>query len=112
MNRFEMKHKKFNWRIFTPLFVLLTLLIFLLLFQSMQNNNIERSRAALETALNRDIAHCYAMEGFYPPSLSYLEEHYGLTYDHDLFFVDYNPIASNLYPDITLFIKGEKQDES
>ena len=34
--------------------------------------------------------------------LSYMEEHYGLTYDKDLFFVDYQPIGSNIRPDVTV----------
>ena len=45
---------------------------------------------------------CYSIEGAYPESLEYMEEHYGLTYDKDVFFVDYQPIAGNLYPDYTV----------
>ena len=63
---------------------------------------MSKQQESLETALARDITHCYAVEGFYPPSLSYMEEHYGLTYDKDLFFVDYQPIGSNIRPDVTV----------
>ena len=49
---------------------------------------------------------CYAIEGRYPPSLEYMEEHYGLVYDKDIFFVDYQPIGSNLYPDVTVISIG------
>ena len=55
-------------------------------------------RTALENALERDITGCYALEGAYPPDLQYLRDHYGLTWDESLFFVDYRPVASNIRP--------------
>ena len=54
----------------------------------------------LERALRRDTAYCYATEGFYPPGLAYLKEHYGITYDEDRFLVSYRVEGSNLMPDI------------
>lgn len=78
------------------------LIIFLLSLSSIQESTLSKQQESLETALARDITHCYAVEGFYPPSLSYMEEHYGLTYDKDLFFVDYQPIGSNIRPDVTV----------
>ena len=44
------------------------------------------------------------MEGFYPPSLEYLEEHYGLTYDKERYRIDYQPVGSNLMPDMAVLI--------
>ena len=68
-------------------------------------NSIEKEQESLESAISRDIVQCYALEGMYPPSLSYMEEHYGLTYDKNVFFVDYQPIAANLYPDYTVILR-------
>ena len=68
----------------------------------------DKQLESLNNALRRDIIQCYAIEGIYPPSLSYLEEHYGLTYDHDRFYVDYHPVAANLYPDVTVLETGGK----
>lgn len=68
----------------------------------------DKQLESLHNALRRDIIQCYAIEGIYPPSLSYLEEHYGLTYDHDRFYVDYHPVAANLYPDVTVLETGGK----
>ena len=62
----------------------------------------EKQLESLERALQRGIASCYAIEGIYPPDLTYLREHYGLSYDETLFFVDYQPVAANLYPDVTI----------
>ena len=53
--------------------------------------------------------HCYALEGFYPPSLEYMEEHYGLTYDKSAYIVDYQPVGNNIYPNYTIIKKGEKR---
>jgi hypothetical protein len=63
---------------------------------------VANQKDILTDAINRDVVHCYSIEGFYPPSIEYIEEHYGLTYDRDLFIVDYEPIASNLMPNITI----------
>lgn len=68
--------------------------------------NIKKQQESLENALSRDIVQCYAIEGRYPPNLEYMEEHYGLVYDKDIFFVDYQPIGSNLYPDVTVISIG------
>lgn len=109
MNRFTLKAGKRRFpfpRIrFTYLIGPIVLIIFVLSLSFLGNSTINRQKESLEIALNRDIIHCYAVEGFYPPSLAYIEEHYGLTYNHDLFFVDYQPIGSNIRPDVTILIR-------
>lgn len=62
----------------------------------------EVQRTRLEEALHRAAAACYANEGAYPPDLAYLQEHYGIRYDRDRFAVIYQPVASNLMPDMTV----------
>ena len=57
-------------------------------------------------AVIRKKAYCYATEGTYPESLEDLKAHYGLTYDEDLFFVDYQTVGANIYPDVTIIEKG------
>ena len=65
---------------------------------------------ALNTSLERCITNCYALEGFFPPDLQYMEDHYGLSYDKNLFFVDYQPVAANIRPDyFVLLLKEEKE---
>lgn len=58
----------------------------------------------LELALRRAAAACYAAEGSYPPSASYLTEHYGIRIG-DGYMVHYDIFASNLMPDITVLEK-------
>ena len=80
------------------------LILFVYALHAFGKQTIERQEESLENAITRDIVQCYALEGSYPPSLEYIEEHYGLTYDHSTFFVDYRPIAGNLYPDVTILM--------
>ena len=51
---------------------------------------------------------CYALEGFYPEDLTYLKEHYGLTYDPEKYVVSYEVIGSNLMPDVAVIPLQER----
>ncbi len=99
---------------FRILLVIAFILIFWFGIDRISRGNIARQKQSLYDAIARDIVQCYSLEGIYPPSLKYLEEHYGLVYDNDLFFIDYRPIASNIYPDVTILCldyDAEEQDE-
>lgn len=61
----------------------------------------------LTDAIRRSSIQCYAIEGRYPPSVEYLEEHYGLSVDHDRYHVFYSGWASNIMPDITVIPVNE-----
>lgn len=56
----------------------------------------------LEQALRRGCVACYAAEGFYPPDLEYLEEHYGIQIEDSGYIVRYMTFGENLMPDITV----------
>ncbi len=66
----------------------------------------------LEAAVTRGITYCYAIEGMYPPSLSYLQEHYGITYNEQKYFVDYQPLGTNIMPDVTIIKKRANKEVS
>ena len=105
MNRFEQKHISFGRRLLFLLPVLAFLILFVLFIQgvsSVSESTLSKQQESLETALERSISQCYAVEGSYPPSLEYLEQHYGLLYDEDSFFVDYEYYGSNLLPEVTV----------
>lgn len=59
-------------------------------------------KATLEDAVWRSITQYYALEGRYPESLKILREEYGLQYDSEEFFVDYQVFGANLMPDVTV----------
>ncbi|MCR4704937.1 MAG: hypothetical protein K5641_02615 [Lachnospiraceae bacterium] len=86
------------------------LVLFLFGIRGVSRTTIEKQQESLRTALERDVLHCYAVEGFYPPSLDYIKEHYGLIYDEETFFVDYKPVGSNIMPDITILRVGEESE--
>jgi len=109
MHRFstkETKHSDKKNRLGLRYLILPVILIaFFLVASSLGKSTTDRQKDSLTSALNRDIMHCYAIEGYYPPSLKYIEEHYGLSYDHEVFFVDYQPIGNNIRPTVTIIVK-------
>lgn len=60
----------------------------------------EEGAAALKAAVERSARQCYVVEGVYPSNLAYLEENYGLTVNHEDFYVTYEAFASNLPPSV------------
>ena len=108
MNRFENTRPDFKQHIAFWLPIVAFLLLFTLFLkgvQSIEGTTLTKQQESLETALSRSIAQCYAVEGFYPPSLTYLKEHYGLTFDSSVFLVDYEYYGNNLLPDVTVLRK-------
>lgn len=93
--------KPFGFFLSVCLFVLI-LFLFAQGISSFSEDTKRRQKESLTNALMRNITYCYAVEGAYPESLDYLKENYGLTYNEDLFFVDYKIIGSNILPDITI----------
>ncbi len=59
-----------------------------------------------EQAVRRAAVECYAIEGYYPPSITYLEDHYGLMLDTDKYIYHYRSVGSNLMPEIKVFPAG------
>ena len=114
MNRFRNDKKNFsklNKLKLSSIAFFLLFVFFLRGIQSISATTSEKQAESLEKAIYRSVAQCYAVEGTYPPSLAYLEDHYGLTYDTDSFFVDYQPIGSNIMPDITIITKNSNSEE-
>ena len=106
--RFGQSAKRRGGGLKTAAFVMLFLVItvvFVVLMNNFGRSTLERQQESLVNAVHRDIIQCYAIDGMYPPSLEYLTEHYGLVWDPETFFVDYEPIASNIYPDVTVIVR-------
>ena len=95
-------------RKFMNVFIVIVVLgLGILLAQRFQLNKRNRQLEVLEQAIQRSLNLCYAQEGFYPASIDYLVEHYGLVLDEQKVYVSYRVFASNIRPDITLFDRGE-----
>ena len=64
-----------------------------------------QSAASVRTAVLDAAVQCYALEGAYPQSLSYLEENYGVQVNHSRFIVSYEVYASNQLPAVAVLEK-------
>ncbi len=78
------------------------LFCFLLAVKQLEQGADAQGKQQLENALRRTAVVCYASEGFYPPDVAYMVQHYGLQYDEDAYRVHYEFFASNLMPEITV----------
>ena len=106
MARFSASRKNFSITSYLPVLLLIIVLgVFVAFSGSFAKTNLSYEKDLLQKALERSITQCYALEGTYPSNLEYLEEHYGLTYNKDHFYVDYTYIGGNLRPDVTIIEK-------
>lgn len=104
-NRFGKAKKKSAAWLSVTLPVLLFAAIVILAYKGMTGVTAATEQERLksvQTAVMRAAVQYYALEGQYPPSLTVLEERYGVQIDHEKYFVDYQCIAANLMPDITV----------
>lgn len=62
----------------------------------------EESLNLLRQSIQRAAVQCYALEGFYPSDLEYLQEYYGVSVDQERYFVGYQYVASNLMPAVAV----------
>lgn len=106
---FLQRKKKTKWGavILSLLLPSLLLLFFSVMLNQISSANDVQATAILERSVSRSITECYALEGAYPPDIDYLTKHYGLTYDTDRYFIDYQYIGANLRPDVTILKKGD-----
>jgi hypothetical protein len=85
------------------------MLLFLFSVHFASSGNTDRQRQSLEKAIQRDVTYCYATTGRYPKTLDYIERVYGLTYDKELFEVEYEIVGSKIPPTVTITqIEGTK----
>ena len=77
-----------------------TALLTCVVVQGVGRQLAQAERTALHTRVREAAINCYAAEGRYPKTLSYLETAYGLRYDKERFEVYYDAFASNVLPDI------------
>lgn len=103
MNRFKKRSCSPIWRKFlSVLFFCGMVILFISGLNSVSRIASGNKEEGLKRAIIQNAVHCYATEGFYPDSISYLEEHYGLTYDKDKYVISYEVIGSNMMPDVAV----------
>lgn len=110
-NRFKrqpLKKRIFSSTNFSVFLFVIIVAAFVIGVSMFSSSSVCDERAILERALNRDIVHCYAIEGFYPPSLEYMQDNYGLIYDEEKYLVDYEFIGSNIMPNVVIIERKHK----
>ena len=85
-----------------PAIAAAVLVMFAAALDSLSDGRDAEDLRQLEEALRRSCAACYAAEGAYPPTLEYLQQHYGVQIDSRRYTVHYDIFAENLMPDITI----------
>lgn len=88
-----------KWFLILPLVMIF---FFVGAFTRLEDGRRAEGKAQLERALQRTAVSCYAAEGFYPPDVAYMQEHYGLQFDEESYVVHYELAASNWMPEITV----------
>ncbi len=105
-NRFGEKEKGQGGLIISVVIFVLILAVFLYGINDVSAKSESESIKQLNTAVRHAVVHCYAEEGQYPPNIAYLEEHYGLQYDHSKYIIDYQSFATNVMPEISVIRIG------
>ncbi|SCJ28198.1 Uncharacterised protein [uncultured Eubacterium sp.] len=109
-NRFQ-KQSKFK----NKLTFLIPIVICLIMAAALWNSSSrifsetrKKQEESTRSAVIKGAVQCYAVEGRYPESLSYLEQHYGVSYDKDKFIVSYEIVGSNRMPQVTVIAVNER----
>ena len=79
---------------------------FVLLINNITGKGNGRELEIVRDAVKNAALTCYAVEGMYPDDISYLREHYNLSYNEERYIVYYRPPASNLMPSIKVVERG------
>lgn len=89
-----------------PIITFLGILSILILgVQKMNALGDEQELKLTQAALKKAIIQCYAIEGFYPAELSYLEDNYYIRVDHDKYNIYYDCFSSNIMPEFDVYEK-------
>ncbi len=91
--------------LFTVSLTVMACVWFFFAISKLSKNQELYGKKQLEEAIRQAAVSCYASEGIYPPSISYLEEHYGIQIDKKHYNVFYEIYGENLIPEITVLEK-------
>lgn len=107
-----MKNLKGKKRLHTGRTIMISILMFcgiliILIVGTQQFKRLEREQNLVltENALKKSIIQCYAIEGFYPAEISYLEDNYNLMIDDKKYNIYYESFSSNIMPEFKVYEK-------
>ena len=84
------------------------LLLFTRAFTNLKAGSGDEAVSQLESAIRQAVVTCYATEGYYPPDMDYIVEHYGIQLDESRYLVSYDIFAENIMPEITVIPLAEE----
>lgn len=105
MNRFtkpDLLKRIFSSFSLSIIIFVVIIVLFIYGISAVSNSSVVNDKEILLEAIDRDIVHCYCVEGMYPPNVKYMEDHYGLIYDSDKFIIDYEYVGANIMPRVMI----------
>ena len=96
--------KELGW-IVKLLLMLGIICTFVFSLSRLERGSSQMQRKQLEDSIRRACISCYSIEGIYPPTISYLQENYGLQLNDKHYTVFYEAFAENIMPEITVVIR-------
>ena len=75
-------------------------------FKDTSDKRKEQAKQSAEESILRAIVTCYAIEGSYPESYSYIKDNYGVYINENKLTVFYTVFGSNIMPDFRIIDKG------
>lgn len=103
-----MMKKKRNLAELIPIcFFVVLICLFIYNVNQISAGSDEQAVERIQESVRRSAIHCYAIEGQYPNNVEYLEDNYGLHYNHDRFTVHYESVGANILPDIFVTRSGD-----
>ena len=97
-------HKRVSISMLLSIAVYMCVIVFVVVgIMSISKNSKSKEVEEITKQINKSISLCYAIEGFYPPNLEYLEENYGIDVNKEEYVVHYEIFASNIAPQIKVF---------
>lgn len=93
-----------------PVLMMAAVSILLISVGNVSERQQAESLKQMEDAIHKAVLNCYAIEGSYPATIEYVEEHYGLQIDHEKYDVFYEVFAQNLMPEVTVLEKASAME--
>ena len=94
------------WKLLAiPVFAVVMLCSVLTAVGRVEQGQQQENEKRVQDTIKKAVVNCYTIEGVYPATLEYVEEHYGLMVDRDRYDVFYEIFADNIMPEITVIPK-------
>ncbi|MCK5812385.1 MAG: hypothetical protein KAG94_05765 [Clostridiales bacterium] len=92
--------------IISLIFITAFAVIMIFSVSTIQTNYQENQTKRVENAIKLAIVQCYALEGSYPPSVTYLSENYGIILNEEKYIYHYEVYVSNMMPVLSVIMKN------